>query len=221
MHGKKYIKLWFLLLSLFCSCTGDEISNVAVKRTTPLGMGMSWNFIHKKIPPKQRVNVYQAWGHGVHIQRQENRWTPSELSVLYASQFRTLRDCLVGNTTSLTPSAGLSTFILSNNTGNVLQWNNEMRSRNHCYCGKEIRIKYYECVCIPVLFTRHAKRTRRIILSSVACLFYQIFPRYPVHENHLLHIKSVLWFSLRTFFWKISHSKRILKNYHKCTKLFI
>jgi hypothetical protein len=33
----------------------------------------------------------------------------------------TLRDCLFGNTTSLTPSAGLSTFILTSNTGEVLQ----------------------------------------------------------------------------------------------------
>jgi hypothetical protein len=45
--------------------------------------------------------------------------------------------------------------------------NNEARSRNHCCRGKEISITYSECVSVPIV-TQHAKRMRRIILSSVA-----------------------------------------------------
>ena len=46
--------------------------------------------------------------------------------------------------------------------------NNEARSRNHRFRGKPRISTYSECVSV-VLVIRHAKRMRRIILSSVAC----------------------------------------------------
>jgi hypothetical protein len=49
-----------------------------------------------------------------------------------------------------------------------VQRNIEARWRNHCCRGKAISIKYYECVYVA-LEIQHAKRMRRIILSSVAC----------------------------------------------------
>jgi len=47
--------------------------------------------------------------------------------------------------------------------------NNEARSRNHCYRGKAISIRYSECVSVA-LFSQHAKCMLRIMLSFVACL---------------------------------------------------
>jgi hypothetical protein len=45
----------------------------------------------------------------------------------------------------------------------------EARSRNHSCRGKAISISYAECVSVALVI-QHAKRMRRIILSSVACL---------------------------------------------------
>jgi hypothetical protein len=42
-------------------------------------------------------------------------------------------------------------------------------SRNHCFLGKAVRVKYSESVFVA-LINKHAKRMRRIILSSVTCL---------------------------------------------------
>jgi len=53
--------------------------------------------------------------------------------------------------------------------------NIEARSRNHCCRGKAIHITYSECVSV-VLLIQHAKRMRRIILLSVACLTVPYFP---------------------------------------------
>jgi hypothetical protein len=47
--------------------------------------------------------------------------------------------------------------------------NIEARSHNHCCCRKSITITSCECAFV-VLVIQHAKRMRRIILSSVACL---------------------------------------------------
>ena len=46
--------------------------------------------------------------------------------------------------------------------------NNEARSPNHCCRKKAVRITYSECVSVA-LGIQHAKRMRRIILSSVVC----------------------------------------------------
>jgi hypothetical protein len=52
-----------------------------------------------------------------------------------------------------------------------------MRSRNHCCRGKAISIKYSVCVSIALVI-QHAKRMRRIILSSVACLALPYFSTF-------------------------------------------
>ena len=51
--------------------------------------------------------------------------------------------------------------------------NIEARSRNHCHRGKAESITCSECVSLALVI-QHAKRMRRIIVSSVACpsLFY-------------------------------------------------
>jgi hypothetical protein len=50
----------------------------------------------------------------------------------------------------------------------------EARLRNPC-CREAISIPYSECV-FGALVIQHAKRMRRIIFLSEACLFYNIFP---------------------------------------------
>jgi len=52
--------------------------------------------------------------------------------------------------------------------------NIEERSYNHCCSGKAINITYSECVFVALVIL-HAKRTRHIILSSVACLALPYF----------------------------------------------
>ena len=45
----------------------------------------------------------------------------------------------------------------------------ETLSRNHCCLAKARSITHSECVSVALVI-QHAKRMRRIILSSVACL---------------------------------------------------
>ena len=47
--------------------------------------------------------------------------------------------------------------------------NIQISSRNHCCREKAISISYSECVSVALVI-HHAKRMRRFILSSVACL---------------------------------------------------
>ena len=65
-------------------------------------------------------------------------------------------------------------FILQDRQYTYLCSNIEARSRNSCCRGKPISITYSECVSV-VLVIQHAKRMRRIILSSVACLALPYF----------------------------------------------
>jgi hypothetical protein len=53
--------------------------------------------------------------------------------------------------------------------------NMEARSRNHCCSGKAVSITHSECVSVALVI-QHAKRMRRIILSSVTCLSVPYFP---------------------------------------------
>jgi hypothetical protein len=55
--------------------------------------------------------------------------------------------------------------------------------RNHYRRGKAISVKYSECVFV-VLVIQHAKFTRLIILSSVACLALPYFPHYLTNCTH-------------------------------------
>jgi hypothetical protein len=69
---------------------------------------------------------------------------------------------------------------------------------NLCGCGKPICITYSACVFV-VLIIQHAKRVRRIILSSVACL-YHILTHYlvigTIFGKTLLNVKCASCFSL-------------------------
>jgi hypothetical protein len=58
----------------------------------------------------------------------------------------------------------------------------EVRSRNRCCSGKAVIITYSECVSVALVI-RHAKRMRRIILSSVARLAVPYVCTFP-HKRH-------------------------------------
>jgi hypothetical protein len=85
-----------------------------------------------------------------------------------------------------------------------VQPNIEGLSCNHC-CSKEaVSITYSECVCVCVcvcvaVFNQYAKRTRRIILSYVACsdlaYFTTLSHKWHNHRKKLLNIKFLLIFS--------------------------
>ena len=59
--------------------------------------------------------------------------------------------------------------------------NIQVRSRNHCCCGRAINVTYSDFVTIA-LVTKQAKRMRRTILSCVACLAIPGFPHS--HKRH-------------------------------------
>jgi hypothetical protein len=52
--------------------------------------------------------------------------------------------------------------------------NIEVRSRNNFYRGRTLSTTYSECVSVALVM-QHAKRTRRILLSYVACVAVQYF----------------------------------------------
>jgi hypothetical protein len=88
--------------------------------------------------------------------------------------------------------------------------NIEVRSRNDCCRGKAISITYSECVSVALVI-QHAKRMRRIILPSVACLALPYFSslshkRHDFREKIIEHKMCVLIFCT-TFVRNIYHSE--------------
>jgi len=75
--------------------------------------------------------------------------------------------------------------------------NIQAHSRNHFSCRKAICISYFECVSVH-LNIQHAKRTCRIILSSMACPGLPNFPRYFIKGTIVgKNYKWVFGFSLQ------------------------
>jgi hypothetical protein len=103
----------------------------------------------------------------------------------------------------------------------VYKRNIEERSRNRCCQGKAVSVAHSECVS-AALVTQHAKRMRRIILSSVACLAVPYFPtlshnRVGFSEKVIEH-KMYISFSLQSLCEIFSYSKKnSARYYHECT----
>jgi hypothetical protein len=97
--------------------------------------------------------------------------------------------------------------------------NIEARSRNHCCRGKAISITYSEWVSVALVI-QHAKRMRRIILSSVACPALQNFSTLS-HKRHdfrkkLLNTTCVFWFSLQ----RLCETSVILRRIHRYRNVY-
>jgi hypothetical protein len=103
--------------------------------------------------------------------------------------------------------------------------NVEARSRNHCCRRKAISITYCECVSVALVI-QHAKRMRRIILASVACVavpyFYALpYKRHDIREKTLLDTKRVFWFYLQFFAETVLIIRRIQRDIIKNVNVFV
>lgn len=100
--------------------------------------------------------------------------------------------------------------------------NTEALSRNQFWRGKAISVAYSECMFVALLI-QHAKRVRRVLLLSVACLVQPYFST-SCHKRHdfrggkkILNIYYVFWLSLQLLFKHLSfyeeYSEVLLKRY--------
>jgi hypothetical protein len=98
--------------------------------------------------------------------------------------------------------------------------NNDPQMHNHCCSIKAVSIRYSECVSVALVI-QHAKRMRRVIFSSVACLFLPYISTYFINGTilgkKLLRINCLLNFPT-TFAWNTYHSKKNSVRYHKYTQ---
>ena len=109
------------------------------------------------------------------------------------------------------------------NRGNVIYRNIEKHSCIRCCLGKAIIMKYYDCGSVYYYHPPGRQISSFLIhyiLSSVACLTYQIFPRHLI--NVTLCGKKIICFDFRLSSQKISHSTKKQARYdHKCTEFFM
>jgi hypothetical protein len=89
--------------------------------------------------------------------------------------------------------------------------NIDARSRNHCCRGKAISITHSECVSVALLI-QHAKRMRRIILSSVACVtvlyFYTLSHKRRHFRKNVIEYKMFVLIFSTNFVRHICHFKK-------------
>ena len=95
--------------------------------------------------------------------------------------------------------------------------NTEPGSRNHCRRGEAINVTYSECICILAPIMRQAKRIRRVILSSVACLFVEYFST--LSEKRRIFRKNVIEHKVCVFIFctivgNVSRSKKNWPRYY-------
>ena len=93
-------------------------------------------------------------------------------------------------------------------------------SRNHRFRAKARSITYADCVSI-VSVIKHATCTRRILLSSVACLAVPYFStlsrkRHDFRGKKLIEHKMCVLIFSTPFFRNVSHSKNSARYYRKC-----
>ena len=106
---------------------------------------------------------------------------------------------------------------LGTNSGNIKDsrctWtrNTEARSRNHCCREKAISVTHAERASVSLIIQR-AKRTRRIILSSVASLAQPRFLFTSSHKRHEFRETKMAVLIFSTFFWNILTLRRIQRD---------
>jgi len=92
--------------------------------------------------------------------------------------------------------------------------NNEALSRNHFCCGKVVSVKHSECMFVCVfgglaLVIGRAKRMRRVMLSTVACVtvsyFFHIISKRHFRKTVAEPKMRILIFSTTFFFFFLKH----------------
>jgi len=96
-------------------------------------------------------------------------------------------------------------------------------SSYHYCCTKAICITYSACVSVTTVI-QHAKRIRRIILSTAAVPYFSPLPpkQYDFRGGGVFEHKMCVFIFSKTFVRNIFHSKKNSAKYnHKCTHVFM